>query len=138
MLLSAAMAAPAAAPAWVDEVRKFMRNEDLEVNIKFGHIEKILRENQQAWIAFELPGLFLPHTQNRGGRMVQWNDMHSRGEIMIQTGVKMDLIKGEVAFEIDPENTAQLNRIRSLIEASDGCSHDIEGTPKLEPCFRVR
>ena len=109
---------------WITQVRE-IRADPIETNLQFEKIESILLQHGKAWFSNELAEVFLPHPGNRGGSMVNWHDMHQKGAIMLRQGVRRDLIKGEVCFEM-PRNEdlrkRHLAKIQKLVDASQGAS----------------
>ena len=107
--------------SWAKACKDVMNNKDMEPNTRMEEVASILLSHGKVWKVHELAGRFLPHPANRGGRMVAWHDMHAKGSIMIKTGIKRDLIRGEVAFEM-PADPSHLQKVKDLVASSEGTS----------------
>ena len=121
-------------PDVVKQVNDLVQNEDLPVLKKVDQILQLLQHKGLCYKTAVLPKETLTHPSNKGGSLLNPQDVWSKGLRMLNIGIQPGFLQeGGVAFELSTEagkRNQQLSAKTSLVESADGFLAAVTGNER--------
>ena len=85
---------------WVDELKKIIKDEEMQINQKASRAMNVLKSAGLAYNAKLRPNQILVHVANRGGQMVNPHDVVAKGQQISAVGWDLNKVRQSVAIEL--------------------------------------
>ncbi|CAE7621309.1 unnamed protein product [Symbiodinium sp. CCMP2592] len=115
------------------EIARIMDNTEVQPNRKLDRLVNFLKESQLAYTTTLRPAELLVHPHNRGGRMLNPLDVHSKGQKLLDLGFRPSLLTDSIAIELSPLEDKRNEQIRAntdLSERSNGLLSPVLGSER--------